>query len=119
MMDPKVGMEVPPQIREFAEKSVEQTEKAISAFMESANRSVALVPGPMSDVAKNALAISEANLKAAFEHARKLLHAKNINEVMQLQSDFVRSQFGAATERFNQITEATIVAAKDAGKTSI
>ena len=119
MMDPKLGMEVPPQVREFAEKSVDQTERAISSFMESASKSVAMVPGPMTDVAKNALAIAEANLKASFEHARKLLHAKDINEVMQLQSEFLRTQFGAATEQFKQITGATVAAAKDAGKTSI
>ena len=35
MMDPKMTMEVPPQVREFAEKSVDQAEKAISSFIES------------------------------------------------------------------------------------
>jgi hypothetical protein len=84
MIDPKVTMEVPPQIRELAERSVDQTEKALSSFMESASKSVAMVPGPMTDVAKHALAIAEANLKASFDHARKLLHAKEVNEVMQL-----------------------------------
>jgi hypothetical protein len=68
--------------REFAEKSVDQTEKAISSSMDSASRSVAMVPGPMTDVAKHALAIAEA--KASFDHARKLLNAKDVNEVMQL-----------------------------------
>jgi phasin len=120
MMDPKLTMEVPPQVREFAEKSVDQTEKAISSFMDSASRSVAMVPGPMTDVAKNALAIAEANLKASFDHARKLLHAKDVNEVMQLQSEFLRNQFGAATEQFKQMTGATVTAAEDAkNKTSI
>ena len=84
MIDPKVTMEVPPQIRELAERSVDQTEKALASFMESASKSVAVVPGPMTDVAKHALAIAEANLKASFDHARKLLHAKEVNEVMQL-----------------------------------
>ena len=45
MTDPKIDMEVPLQVREFAKKSVDQTEKAISAFMDSASKSVALVPG--------------------------------------------------------------------------
>ena len=85
MTDPKMTMEVPAQVREFAEKSMDNAEKAFSSFMESASKSVAMVPGPMTDVAKQALAISETNLKSSFEHARKLLHAKDINEVMQLQ----------------------------------
>ena len=66
MMDPKMTMEVPPQVREFAEKSVDQAEKAISSFIESATKSVATVPGPMNEVAKHALAITEASLKAQF-----------------------------------------------------
>ena len=87
-------MEVPGQVREFAETSVEQAEKAISSFMESASKSVAVVPGPMTDVAKQALAITEVNLKTSFEHARNLMKAKDIDEVMKLQSEFMRKQFG-------------------------
>ena len=82
-MGPKLTMEVPQQVREFAEKSVDQAEKAISSFMESAARSVSMVPGPMTNVAKQALAITEANLKSSFDHARKLMQAKDVNEVMQ------------------------------------
>jgi phasin len=119
MMDPKMTMEVPPQVREFAEKSVDQAEKAISSFIESATKSVATVPGPMNEVAKQALAITEASLKAQFEHARKLMHAKSINEVMELQSEFLRGQFGAATDQFKKMTSTMLSAGKDdANKTT-
>ena len=101
MSDQKMTMEVPPQVREFAVKSVDQAERAISSFMESASKSVAMVPSPTSDAAQQALAITEKNLKAAFEHAHKLMNAKDINEVMQLQTEFLRNQFGIATEQSN------------------
>jgi phasin len=119
MMDPKMKMEVPAQVREFAEKSVDQAEKAISSFMDSASKSIATVPGPMTEVAKQALAVTEANLKSSFDHARKLMQAKDISEVMQLQSEYLRSQFGAATEQFQKMTGTAFSAAKDANKTSI
>ena len=32
-----------------------------------------------------------------FDHARKLMQAKDIAEVVQLQTDFLRQQFGVAT----------------------
>jgi hypothetical protein len=32
-----------------------------------------MVPGPMTDVAKHALAITEKNLKVSFEHAKQLM----------------------------------------------
>jgi phasin len=114
MMDQKMKMEVPAQVREFAENSVDQAEKAISSFMESASKSVAMVPGPMTDVAKQTLAITEANLKASFEHARNLMKAKDIDEVMKLQSEFMRKQFGTVTEQFQRMTGGTASAGKDA-----
>ena len=104
MSDPKMTMEVPPQVRDFAMKSVDQAERAISSFMESASKSVAVVPSPMNDAAQQSLAITEKNLKAAFEHARKLMNAKDINEVMQLQTEFLRNQFGIATEQSRQMS---------------
>ena len=113
MMDPKLKMDVPPQVREFAQKSVDQAERAISSFMDSASKSVAMVPGPMTDAANHALAITEKTLKASFEHARKLMQAKDIGEVMQLQSEFLRNQFGIATEQLKKTTGEAASAAKD------
>jgi phasin len=113
MMDPKLTMDVPPQVREFAKKSVDQAEKAISSFMESASKSVAMAPGPMTDVAKQALAVTEKNLKASFEHARKLMEAKDVGEVMKLQTDFLRNQFGVATDQFKQMTSGAASAVND------
>jgi phasin len=116
MMDPKMTMEIPAQVREFAEKSVDQAERAISSLMDAASKSVPMVPGPMTDVAKQALVITEANLKASFEHARKLMQAKDIGEVMKLQSEFLRNQFGVATDQFKQMTGGVASAAKDISK---
>jgi phasin len=104
MSDPKMTMEIPPQVRDFAIKSVDQAERAISSFIESASQSVAVVPSPMNDAAQQALAITEKNLKAAFEHARKLMNAKDIRVMMQLQTEFLRNQFGIATEQSRQMS---------------
>ena len=111
-MDPKVTMEVPAPVREFAEKSMDTAEKAFSSFMESASKSVVIDPAPITDVAKHALAISETNLKSSFEHARKLLQAKDINEVVQLQSEFLRNQYGVEKEPFKKMTGMAASAAK-------
>src|ERR1700712_767488 len=103
MIEPKMTMERPPQVREFARKSVDQAEKPVSTFMESANKSMAMAPGPMTEAAKQALALTELNLKSSFDHARKLMEAKDIGELMQLQTEFLRTQFGVATEQFRKI----------------
>lgn len=117
-MDPKMDMEVPLQVREFAQKSVDQAERALTAFIESAAKSIAMVPTPMNDVAKQALAIAEANVKASFDHARKLMAAKDIAEVMQLQTEFLRHQFGVATDQFKRMTGDVTSTVKNVTKNS-
>jgi phasin len=116
-MDPKI--DVPQPVREFAQNSVDQAEKALASFMEAAGKSAAMVPTPMADVAKQALSITEANLRASLEHARKLLQAKDFNEVMQLHSEFLRNQYQAAAEQFKQMANTSSSPASNAAnKTS-
>jgi phasin len=117
-MDPKTMMQVPNAVRELAEKSVEQAEKAFDAFMSAASKSVAMVPSPATEMSKNTMTLAEKNMKAAFDHARKLIHAKDVQEVMQLQADFLRTQFAAAGEQMKELSTRGVSAAKDASKST-
>jgi hypothetical protein len=45
-------MQVPNAVRELAEKTVEQAERAFEAFMSAANKSIATVPNPATDLSK-------------------------------------------------------------------
>jgi ABC-type arginine transport system ATPase subunit len=58
-MDPKTMMQVPNAVRELAEKSVEQAEKAFEAFMSAASKSVAMVPSPATEMSKNTMTLAE------------------------------------------------------------
>jgi phasin len=62
------------------------------------------VPGAGTEVSKQALAFTEQNMKSAFEHARKLVHATDLQEAMRIQSDFLRSQFTSAGDHMRQMT---------------
>ena len=55
-------------------------------------------------------------MRAAFEHARKLVHATDLQEAMRIQSEFLRSQFTNAGEHMRQITGGVMSATKDAMK---
>ena len=44
-------------MHDFAVKSVDQAERAISSFMELASKSVAMAPSPMHDAAQQVLAL--------------------------------------------------------------
>jgi phasin len=116
VMDPKMPMQVPNAVRELAEKTVEQAERAFEAFMSAANKSIEAVPNPATDLSKKTLTITEQNMKAAFDHARKLVHAKDLQEVMQLQAEFLKNQFAAAGEQMKELTTQVSSAAADASK---
>ena len=64
------------------------------------------------------MTLAEKNMKAAFDHARKLIHAKDVQEVMQLQADFLRTQFAAAGEQMKELSTRGVSAAKDASKST-
>jgi phasin len=111
-MDPNMTIKVPDAVREMGARAVEQTEKAFDTFLRAANQSVAAIPSPAADISKKTLAFTEQNMKAAFEYARKLLHAKDMQEVMQIQADFFKSQVSATQEQMRQMVSA-VSAAKD------
>jgi hypothetical protein len=79
-------LEVPEQIREVAEKTIDQAERGFSAFIEAANKSVSTIPNPTTDMSLKALS-TEQNMKAVFDHAKKFLH-EDVQEATQLQTEF-------------------------------
>jgi len=109
-------LEVPAELRDLAEKTIEQAEKAFGMFFDAASKSMSSVPGAGSEISKQALAFTEQNMKAAFEHARKLVHATDLQEAMRIQSDFLRSQFTSAGEHMREITGAVMSSAKNVTK---
>ena len=105
-------LEVPAELRDLAEKTIDQAERAFAMFFDAASKSMAAIPGPGSEVSRQALSLTEQNMKAAFEHARKLVHATDVQEAMRLQSDFLRSQFTNAGEHMREITGKIMAAGK-------
>ena len=103
------NFEVPTEMRDFAEKSVEQARKAIDGFMGAAQRTVDTLEGSAStmqagakDVTRRSLSYAEQNIAAAFDLAQRLVRAKDVQEAMQLQAEFVRSQFSAMQSQMKE-----------------
>jgi phasin len=102
--------EIPAEMRDFAEKSVEQARKAFEGFIGAAQKAVGTVessafalPAGVKDVGAKSMAYAEANVKAAFDHAQKLVHAKDLQEVMQLQAEYLKAQMAHLQEQAKEI----------------
>ena len=102
--------EIPQEMREFAERSVEQARKAFDGFVGAAQKAAGTLEGATStmnsgarDVGTKVMGFAEANVKAAFDHAQRVVKAKDMQEVMQLQSEYVKAQIATMTEQAKEI----------------
>jgi phasin len=114
MANEPFNFEVPTQMRQFAEQSLEQARKAVDGFMTAAQKAVTTVEAQASvaqsgakDVGQKAMSFAEQNMASSFEFAQKLVRAKDLQEVMALQQEFLQSQMKALSEQ-----------AKDLGSTA-
>ena len=92
--------EVPAEMRDFAEKSVEQARQAMDGFIGAAQKAVDTFEGSANtvqasakDMTRKTFAYAEQNIQAAFDLAQRMVRAKDMQEAMQVQAEFVRSQF--------------------------
>lgn len=102
--------EIPTEMRELAERSVEQARKAFEGFVGAAQKAAGTLQASQNtfqsgarDVSLKTMSFAEANIKAAFDHAQKLVKAKDMQEVMQLQSDYVKQQIATMQEQAKEI----------------
>jgi len=121
-MNGKTPYEVPAEMREFAERSVEQARKAFDGFIGAAQKAVESAHGSAEtarvnthDVSRKAITYAENNVAAAFDLAQKLVKSKDLTEVMQHQSEFLKAQMAALQTQFKEMgAAAQDVAAKAA-----
>lgn len=124
MMFGKVpGLEVPHEMRAFAEKSVEQAKAAFDNYMDQATKAMSAAEGQADavtsgarDVGRQALGFAEENVAAAFAFAEKLVKARDAQEIMQLQSDFAKQTMEKLAEQTKAMGEQVQTAARDATK---
>ena len=119
MTEQQFKLEVPAQIKEVAEKTIDQAERGFSAFIEAANKSVSMLPNPTTDMSLKALSLTEQNMKAAFDHAKKLLQATDLQEAMRLQAEFLRAQYEAATAQLKEMGNSVRSSSADLVKQSV
>jgi len=100
--DPTWNFDVPTQMRQFAEQSVEQARKAVDGFLTAAHKTAVTVENQAStaqsgakDMRDKVMTLAEQNINNSFEFAQKLVRAKDIQEVMALQQEFLKAQMQA------------------------
>ena len=118
MADPTINNLLPPEMRAFAEQSVQHAQRAFDQLMSATQKAISTFEGQASSAQSNVLGLhqkvvgfSERNVAASFEFAQKLLHARDGEEVMRLHAEFVKAQIAALTEQAKELTQQATKAA--------
>lgn len=109
MTDPE--FEIPAELRELAERTVEQAEKAFGLLFDAARRANAGGAGPAAELSKQVLAFSEESLKTSFEHARTIASTASLKAIATAQSELVKRQIADAEHHIRELGRAA--ASKD------
>jgi phasin len=122
-MTPTDRFEIPPEMRAFAEKSVEQARQAFDGFISAAQNAVSALENHAAtarkgakDVTDKAMSFAEQNVDASFDLAQQLVRAKDVQEMVKLQLDYINRQMQALTEQARELGESAGKAARDAAK---
>ncbi|MBW0006073.1 MAG: phasin family protein [Hyphomicrobiales bacterium] len=93
---------VPNEVRDFAERSVEQARKAFGSFLVVVNAAIegeapssAENSGVSARLSRLALGFAERNVQGAFALAQDMVHATEVSQLLDLQREFLETQMKA------------------------
>ncbi|WP_407181211.1 phasin family protein [Bradyrhizobium sp. STM 3562] len=105
MTEPK--LEVPAELRQLAERTIDQAEQVFALLFDAARRSSAASTTSTAELTKQVLAFSEESLKTSFEHARKVASTASLQDVATAQSELVKRQIAGAEHHIRELARAT------------
>jgi phasin len=126
----KTPFDVPPEMKAFAdqskafaEQSIETARKAFHSYLDATQKAFGAMGNSAgsaqvtaTDLGRTAMTYAQENVSATFAFIDRVMKAKDPQEVLQLQTDFVQSQMMKLGEQTKSIGEAAAKYAMDAAR---
>jgi phasin len=113
---------LPPEMRAFAEHSVQQAMKAFDDLMTATARTVSAFEGQASsahsgarELQRKVVGFSERNVAASLQFAQQLLQAKDADEVVRLHAEYVQAQMRALNDQARELAQHAVKAGASGG----
>ncbi len=117
--------DIPRELRDTAERSVEQAKQAFDQFLEATEKALTTTQGSAkavsqgaADVNRQTIAAVEENLAATFDLAQRIVQARTVEEMTALQQEFLRLQAAAIARQGQDVAKAMTRMASDAAETA-
>lgn len=124
-MTQPLDFEIPASVREIASKSVDQARDAYNRFIEASRqahdvvlKSSDVLTSGAREISEKTVKYTEANLKANFDFAQRLVNAKDFKEAFDLQSQFARQQLETFAQQAQDLTRLVAQSAQKATPTN-
>ena len=117
--------EIPNEMRAVVERSVEQAKLAFTNYSQAAQEAVSTFDqwieasqAGAHGISKKAMTFAQRNVLSAYDFVQKIVQAKDINELVQMQTEFVQWQIQVLGEQIKDLGETATTAAETAAKTA-
>jgi len=87
------------------EETLEKAQGAMENYVSWVQKTMADSPWGSTDFSKKLVEYTTQNVKASFEFVQRLSQAKNFQDVVRLQTEFVEAQFGSFNEQAKNLNE--------------
>lgn len=111
--DKSKPFEIPEQVRNLTRDSVDQAQKAFDDYISATKDAVSKLESTSTGAQTGALELNrkildlaEENVASAFAHAQRLANARDFQEIMKLQADFLKAQMANLGEQARVISDA-------------
>ena len=92
-------------VRAVTAENLDQARGAMENYFQFFQKSISAAPWASSDLNIKMAGYAQKNIKAAFDFAQQLSHAKDLPEVMRLQTEFFQQQLKSLTDQAKDLGE--------------
>jgi len=110
------GNKIPENMDEAAEQSIDQARGAMENYIDFFQKRMFASPWANTELTKKIQSYAGKNIATTFEFAQQLGKAKNFQELVQIQKEFMETQLKALSEQMKDFGETATKAATDAFK---
>src|SRR3954447_4301370 len=102
------------EMRRSMDQTTEQAKQGLDQFMSSAQHATDNVQRNARNIGQKVLTFTERNICATLQLGQRVLQAKDVSEIVKLQTEYANAQFQAFTEQAKELAQVATEAASKA-----
>ncbi len=114
--DAKLLEDLSANAKQVVERTMEQTQGALDNYFNFVQKTMSSHPWGGTEFGEKLKSYAQRNIAATHEYITKLSQAKDLQEVIRIQTEFMQTQFNVLGEQTKSLAETITKAATDAVK---